>query len=309
MAEATTVEIVEVGPRDGLQNEPEHLAPAVRAGLVRRLGDAGLRRDRGREARRPAAGAADGRRRGGRRRERPPGVTRSALVLNARGYDRLRAHPLPEVRVALWHHRDLQPAQPGPGPSSSRWQRPTRSSPPPVRTGDGSRSPWPRPSAARSRARWGRKTAWGSRSVESRRRHARRRDRAWPTRSASPGPLDRAGAASRAAKDARIPCGVHFHDTRNTGHANALAAWRRGVEASWTPAVGGLGGCPFAPARHRQHRDRGRGITCCERDGIETGQDLDRAAGGVAVGHRPARPRPAGTAAPGRHLRLTSPSP
>jgi len=46
--------------------------------------------------------------------------------------------------------------------------------------------------------------------------------------------------------DTGITTGCHFHDTRNTGVANAVAA----VEAGATvldAAVGGTGGCPFAP--------------------------------------------------------------
>jgi len=38
------ITICDVGPRDGLQNEPDVLAPAVRAELVTRLAGAGLRR-------------------------------------------------------------------------------------------------------------------------------------------------------------------------------------------------------------------------------------------------------------------------
>ena len=38
------ITVCDVGPRDGLQNEPEALAPAVRAELVDRLGAAGLPR-------------------------------------------------------------------------------------------------------------------------------------------------------------------------------------------------------------------------------------------------------------------------
>jgi isopropylmalate/homocitrate/citramalate synthase len=48
-------------------------------------------------------------------------------------------------------------------------------------------------------------------------------------------------------RNAGLPIGCHFHDTRNTGVANALAA----VEAGATvldASVGGVGGCPFAPA-------------------------------------------------------------
>ncbi len=40
---------------------------------------------------------------------------------------------------------------------------------------------------------------------------------------------------------------AHFHNTRNTGLANAFAAWRSGV-ASLDASIGGIGGCPFAPA-------------------------------------------------------------
>jgi hydroxymethylglutaryl-CoA lyase len=43
-----------------------------------------------------------------------------------------------------------------------------------------------------------------------------------------------------------VPVGVHFHDTRGTGQANALAAILAGVR-QLDASVGGLGGCPFAP--------------------------------------------------------------
>ncbi len=39
---------------------------------------------------------------------------------------------------------------------------------------------------------------------------------------------------------------LHFHDTRGTGLANVLAALERGV-ATFDASAGGLGGCPFAP--------------------------------------------------------------
>jgi hydroxymethylglutaryl-CoA lyase len=43
-----------------------------------------------------------------------------------------------------------------------------------------------------------------------------------------------------------IAVGVHFHDTRGTGQANALAAVQAGV-TQLDASIGGLGGCPFAP--------------------------------------------------------------
>jgi hydroxymethylglutaryl-CoA lyase len=47
-----------------------------------------------------------------------------------------------------------------------------------------------------------------------------------------------------------LPAGTrlrgHFHDTRGTAVANAWAAWQAGAEVL-DGALGGLGGCPFAP--------------------------------------------------------------
>ncbi|WP_339688644.1 hydroxymethylglutaryl-CoA lyase [uncultured Parasphingorhabdus sp.] len=45
---------------------------------------------------------------------------------------------------------------------------------------------------------------------------------------------------------AEISMRAHFHDTRNTGIANAWAAVQAGVE-TLDSSLGGLGGCPFAP--------------------------------------------------------------
>lgn len=43
------------------------------------------------------------------------------------------------------------------------------------------------------------------------------------------------------------PLGFHFHNTRNTGYANAVAAIDAGANVL-DASIGGLGGCPFAPA-------------------------------------------------------------
>jgi hydroxymethylglutaryl-CoA lyase len=43
-----------------------------------------------------------------------------------------------------------------------------------------------------------------------------------------------------------IPLRCHFHNTRNTGFANVVAALDAGV-AALDASVGGIGGCPFAP--------------------------------------------------------------
>ncbi|NKB99797.1 MAG: hydroxymethylglutaryl-CoA lyase [Pseudomonadales bacterium] len=43
-----------------------------------------------------------------------------------------------------------------------------------------------------------------------------------------------------------IPLRAHFHDTRNTGIGNAYAAVKAGVQ-TLDASIGGIGGCPFAP--------------------------------------------------------------
>jgi isopropylmalate/homocitrate/citramalate synthase len=67
--------------------------------------------------------------------------------------------------------------------------------------------------------------------------------------------------------------GVHLHNTRNAGYANAYAA----VEAGATildAAIGGLGGCPFAPGATGNIATEDL-VHMLERDGIDTGVDLD----------------------------------
>lgn len=53
-------------------------------------------------------------------------------------------------------------------------------------------------------------------------------------------------AALRDALGDALPLRAHFHDTRNTGIANAYAALEAGV-ATLDASMGGIGGCPFAP--------------------------------------------------------------
>ena len=53
-------------------------------------------------------------------------------------------------------------------------------------------------------------------------------------------------ARVRQAIGERVPLGGHFHNTRNTGFANAAAAVGAGFRLL-DASVGGIGGCPFAP--------------------------------------------------------------
>ncbi|MBU1378868.1 MAG: hydroxymethylglutaryl-CoA lyase [Alphaproteobacteria bacterium] len=71
-----------------------------------------------------------------------------------------------------------------------------------------------------------------------------------------------------------IPLRLHFHDTRNTGLANAFAGVEAGVDVL-DASVGGLGGCPFAPNATGNIGTEDL-VYMLERAGFETGYDLDQ---------------------------------
>ena len=78
--------------------------------------------------------------------------------------------------------------------------------------------------------------------------------------------LERAGIAAD-----RV--GLHFHDTRGTALANVLAALERGV-TRFDASVGGLGGCPYAPGASGNLVTEDL-VHMLEDMSIETGVDLD----------------------------------
>jgi hydroxymethylglutaryl-CoA lyase len=78
------------------------------------------------------------------------------------------------------------------------------------------------------------------------------------------------GAVRRACPGVAV--GVHFHDTRGTGQANALAAVQAGV-TQLDSSVGGLGGCPFAPGASGNIATEEL-VYMLEESGVSTGLDL-----------------------------------
>jgi len=90
-------------------------------------------------------------------------------------------------------------------------------------------------------------------------------------------------AAFSALRDAlgpEIPLRAHFHDTRNTGIANAYAAWQAGV-ATLDASIGGIGGCPFAPNASGNIATEDL-VYMLNRSGVTHGVDLDRLIEGAA---------------------------
>src|SRR6266513_6270288 len=254
--------LCDVGPRDGLQNEPDMLASSVRAELVNKLAAAGLRRIEAvsfvRDDRIPQMAGAEEVVAAIERRE---GVEYAGLVLNEQGFERLRATGLDRANVTLG--------------ATDTFNR---------RNGNAS--------LTEAKARVERILAEADRSTTA----------TISVAFGCPfeGEVDPGAVAELAAKiDAgeliladtigvatpsavrslveRVkalgkPVGFHGHNTRNTGYANALAAVDAGA-AVLDASIGGLGGCPYAP-RATVYIATEDLVYLLEGEGIATGIDL-----------------------------------
>jgi isopropylmalate/homocitrate/citramalate synthase len=263
-----TVTICDVGPRDGLQNQPKTLAPQVRAELVERLADAGLRRIEAVSFVNPKlvpqmAGAEDVI----ERVERRDGVVYAGLALNERGYDRLSAAGLDEVHFAFAATETF----------NRRNQNATVDE-----------------SVAAAERIAGRADADGIRSTvtigvafgcpfEGRVDPGRVADLAERLAPSFDEVVfaDTIGVAvPRQIRDVlgrvNLPgtaVGAHLHNTRNTGYANALAALESGATLL-DASIGGIGGCPFAPRATGNIATEDL-VYVLHGEGIDTGIDLE----------------------------------
>jgi hydroxymethylglutaryl-CoA lyase len=77
----------------------------------------------------------------------------------------------------------------------------------------------------------------------------------------------------RSGREMGAKLGVHLHNTRNTGYANAYTALEEDVSIL-DAAIGGLGGCPFAPGATGNIATEDL-VYLLEREGVRTGVDLD----------------------------------
>jgi len=253
------VTICDVGPRDGLQNEPEILAPTTRAELVDRLAAAGLPRIEVASFVRDElvpqmAGAEDV-----VTALRPQqGTEYSGLVLNLRGWERLRATALDRVNCNLAVTETFNQRNGNASLAQAVAQveailavvdRPAT-----VTLSVAFGCPF------EGRVDPGAVAELAARFAGSELCLADTIGVATPSQVRSL--VERVGAA-----------GFHGHNTRNTGYANALAALEGGASVL-DASVGGLGGCPFSP------RATGNIATedlayLLEHEGIATGIDLD----------------------------------
>ena len=72
-----------------------------------------------------------------------------------------------------------------------------------------------------------------------------------------------------------IPMRAHFHNTRGTGIANTWEAFKAGVRM-FDASLGGLGGCPFAPRATGNIATEDL-VYMMQRSGVASGIDLDAA--------------------------------
>jgi isopropylmalate/homocitrate/citramalate synthase len=254
--------LCDVGPRDGLQNEPETLPPAVRADLVNRLAAAGLPRVEAvsfvRDDRVPRMAGAEEVVRGLSPSET---TTFSGLVLNERGYERFRATTLDRINVTFAATESFNQANGGMSLADAVAQADAILSqvqgtvPGTVTISVCFGCPFEGPVDP-------------GHVVELARRFAGRAEivLADTIGVATPSKVKKLVERSHAG-------GFHGHNTRNTGYANCLAALEAGA-TTLDASIGGLGGCPYAP------RATGNVATedlvyLLEGEGIETGVDLD----------------------------------
>lgn len=240
-----SVEIVDVGPRDGLQMEPEVLATATKIEFVTRLLDAGIRRlevaSFVNPKRVPQMADAEAVVAGLPRRD---GVTYIGLILNQRGFERALACGIDEVGFVVV--------------ASDTFNRRNQG----VSTDDSIAAWHAIAAAARAagvRANVTISTAFGC-PFEG--EIAEDRVVQIATELARSGPVEIAiadtigvgvpsqvssmiGRLRKTLPDMPLRC--HFHNTRNTGIANAYAALLAGA-STLDASTGGIGGCPFAPA-------------------------------------------------------------
>jgi hydroxymethylglutaryl-CoA lyase/(R)-citramalyl-CoA lyase len=261
---AASVTICDVGPRDGLQNEAATLEPATRAELVNRLAAAGLPKveavsfvsaDRVPQMAGAEEVVAE--------IERRNGVAYAGLVLNERGYERFAATGLDELHFTLAATETFNQRNANRSVNASVEELARIDSDRPVSASISVAFGCPfegevDPAAVLRLA---------ERLVEAGAEEIVFAD----TIGVGVPHQVRELVAGGAQLLPRI--GVHFHDTRNTGIANADAALEAGATA-FESSVGGVGGCPFAP--------RATGNVATEDlvyllhgEGVETGIDLD----------------------------------
>lgn len=265
-----SVTICEVGPRDGLQNEKTLLSAATKAALIERSVASGVRRIEAtafvHPGRVPQMADAE---EVMARVPRGGGVSYIGLVLNRRGFERAARAGVDEVNMVVLATDTFSERNQGMTVDAGlrAWDE----------IAAAAHAAGIRPSVTISAA-FGCPFE-GEVAVDTVRALARRAAGAGPAEIALadtigvgvPTQVAELVAAVRESAPG-VPLRCHFHNTRNTGYANAVAAVGAGVE-TLDSSAGGIGGCPFAPAATGNIATEDL-VYLLERMGVATGVDL-----------------------------------
>ncbi|MGI5158993.1 hydroxymethylglutaryl-CoA lyase [Microbispora sp. CA-102843] len=264
-----TVRICEVGPRDGLQNEPEELSPQRRAEFVDRLSGTGVAavevasfvnpsrvpRMAGAEEVCALAKPVDG-------------VDHVALVLNERGYTRLADTRCVEARMAFCVTETFNRRNQGRDVEQSIAEAEAIVK---AAHADGRRA------SATLAASFGCPFEGvvdpGRVLAIAERVAATGVDEIIFADTIGVGVPRQVTRLLTGAAGFGIPLGLHLHNTRNTGYANAIAGLEAGVSVL-DSSVAGIGGCPFAPNATGNIATEDL-VYLLEGQGVDTGIDLD----------------------------------
>ncbi len=258
------ITICDVGPRDGLQNEPEALAPAVRAELVSRLAAARLPRIEAvsfvRDERVPQMAGAE---------EvvsaaKPERAELVGLVLNERGYERFAATGLARLNCTLAATEEFNRRNANASLADALERVRAILAVAGVPTTVTISCAWGCPFE-------GEVDPGAVADLCEQLEAAEEIVLADTIGVATPRPVRR--LVERVSILGK-PVGAHLHNTRNTGYAGAWAALDGGATIL-DASVGGLGGCPFSPNATGNIATEDL-VWQLERDGIATGVDLDR---------------------------------
>jgi isopropylmalate/homocitrate/citramalate synthase len=239
------VTVCDVGPRDGLQNEREVLPPETRAELIRRLTAAGLPRVEAvsfvRPDRVPQMAGAEEVVELVAESHKVRTTELSGLVLNQRGWERFRQTGLARVNVTVAATDSFSERNAGmPREEALRQTEAVLAA-----AADAGAASTATVSVAFGCPFEGRVDESEVLGVAERLAAAGAGEVVLADTIGVATPRAVRGLTERAAAFGR-PVGGHFHNTRNTGYANALAALEAGATVL-DASVGGLGGCPFAP--------------------------------------------------------------
>lgn len=272
MPDVKKVQVVEVGPRDGLQNDPTLLDVDTRIEFITRLAETGLSRIEAvsfvHDKRVPAMAGAEAVLAGVPRK---PGVSYTALALNPRGFERAVAAGVDEVNYVVCASESFNQRNQGMSRDASLATMHAI-----AKRGREEKLPVSMTIA----------TAFGCPfegevDVAIISEIARQAADAGIVELgladtigvADPFNVKTRIAAARAAAPA-MPLRLHFHNTRNTGIANAYAAVEAGITVL-DASIAGIGGCPFAPKATGNIGTEDL-IYMLHRMGIETGVDLPK---------------------------------